>query len=142
MVKEFQGKYRFLSNFFPAQVTYEGTIYPSVEHAYQAAKSSNPEYRKKILNCEKPGQAKRLGKPIRRPGWPTDKYFIMYQIVYRKFKYNPELTKQLLDTGDAILEEGNTWGDTYWGIDLRTGQGENNLGRILMDVRSKLRKEG
>ena len=34
MIKEFQGKYRFLSNFYPVFVEYEGEIYPSVEHAY------------------------------------------------------------------------------------------------------------
>jgi len=141
-INEFRGKYKFLSNFYPSQVTYEGTIYPTVEHAYQASKSLDSNFRGKILLCETPTQAKKLGKLVAlREGWNNNRYYIMYKLVYRKFKYNPELAKQLLDTGDAILEEGNKWGDTYWGIDLRTGQGENNLGKILMYVRDRLKYE-
>ena len=47
--------------------------------------------------------------------------------------------KVLLDTGEEILEEGNTWHDTYWGVDLKTGEGKNMLGSILMRVRNELR---
>lgn len=44
----------------------------------------------------------------------------------------------LLDTGDAILEEGNHWNDTFWGVRLKNGQGQNHLGKILMQVRMEL----
>lgn len=47
----------------------------------------------------------------------------------------------LLATGDAVLKEGNTWNDVFWGVSLKTGQGENNLGKILMRVREKLHSE-
>ena len=43
--------------------------------------------------------------------------------------------EKLLDTGNAELQEGNNWGDRYWGVDLKTGYGENRLGRIIMKVR-------
>ena len=42
----------------------------------------------------------------------------------------------------APKPNGNTWGDTCWGVDLRTGQGENHLGRILMKVREELAGSG
>ena len=47
----------------------------------------------------------------------------------------------LLATKEAVLKEGNTWNDVFWGISLKTGRGENNLGKILMRVREKLRRE-
>ena len=140
-IREFQGQYRFLSNFWRAEVAYEGNIYPTVEHAYQAAKSLDPKFRAKVLLCETPGRAKRIGKQaILRSNWNREKYSIMHQLVYQKFKNNPDLQKKLLDTRDDVLQEGNEWGDTYWGIDLKTFTGENNLGKILMLVRKELKE--
>ena len=37
-ITRFHGEYRFLSNFYPVKVEYDGVQYPTVEHAYQAAK--------------------------------------------------------------------------------------------------------
>ena len=62
----------------------------------------------------------------------------MEEIVRAKFTQNEELKRLLLATGDKRLAEGNTWGDTFWGVDLRSGRGENHLGIILMRVREEL----
>ena len=61
----------------------------------------------------------------------------MYTVVTSKFKHNPRLLTKLLATGDAHIEEGNYWNDTYWGV--CKGEGYNHLGRILMQVRGELR---
>ena len=58
----------------------------------------------------------------------------------RLAKENEDLKQRLLATGDKRLVEGNTWGDTFWGVDLRSGRGENQLGRILMRVREELKE--
>lgn len=50
MIDSFRGQYRFLSNFFPALCNYEGIVYPTVEHGYQAAKTLNLDIRKKKKN--------------------------------------------------------------------------------------------
>ena len=63
----------------------------------------------------------------------------MEDIVRAKFTQNQELKQQLIGTGDAYLEEGNTWHDTCWGVDLKTGEGQNHLGKILMKVRQELK---
>lgn len=42
----------------------------------------------------------------------------------------------LINTGDAELIEGNSWGDTFWGE--CNGIGENNLGKILMKIRKEI----
>lgn len=45
----------------------------------------------------------------------------------------------LLATGSEELIQGNTWNDTFWGVNHQHPKGLNHLGRILMDVRSQLR---
>ena len=74
-----------------------------------------------------------------RKDWEQVKDRIMEEIVRAKFSQNEELKEQLLATGDAQLVEGNRWNDRYWGVDIRSGVGENHLGKILMKVRSELR---
>ena len=63
----------------------------------------------------------------------------MEEIVREKFRQNEELAKMLLATGDRILEEGNSWNDTFWGVSIKTRKGKNNLGIILMKVRDELK---
>jgi predicted NAD-dependent protein-ADP-ribosyltransferase YbiA (DUF1768 family) len=148
IIKEFQGPFRFLSNFGDGEAEYDNVVYKGREYAYQAAKAlpnfslidldekgevKIVNYREAIKACETSGKAKRLGKRAKlRPGWYEMRYAVMEEIVYNAFSRNLELKKELLGTGEAILQEGNLWGDTYWGIDLRTGKGENNLGKILL----------
>ena len=57
-----------------------------------------------------------------------------------EFTQNEDLKWRLIGTGDAYLEEGNTWHDTCWGVDAKTGTGQNHLGKILMKVREELKK--
>ncbi len=142
IVREFQGDYRWLSNFHMCSVKWAGKVYPSAEHAYQASKTMDWDERNTIARMNTPGQAKRAGRALTmRPDWDNIKRGAMRDIVEAKFRQNPDLAERLLYTGEATLEEGNRWGDTYWGVDLRTGKGENHLGRILMTVRTILREE-
>lgn len=62
----------------------------------------------------------------------------MHDIVRAKFEQNPDLRQKLLSTGSEELIEGNTWGDTFWGV--CKGSGQNWLGRILMFVRDEVRE--
>ena len=83
--------------------------------------------------------AKREGKKVQlRADWETVKNGVMEEVVRAKFSQNPDLLQKLLDTGDPELTEGNGWHDPYRGVDVRTGRGENHLGRILMKIRSEL----
>lgn len=135
MVNEFRGKYYFLSNFYPAPVTYEGLTYSTNEAAFQSAKTFLD--RKRFTNLD-PLSAKRLGRKVQlRPDWEEVKYNIMYEIVKAKFIQNPDLKEKLLQTGNQHLEERNTWGDKIWGT--VNGTGENALGKILMKVREELK---
>ena len=140
MISEFQGEYRFLSNFYEAPVDICGNVFPTAEHAYQAMKSNESSDWEIILACETPGQAKRAGRRVTmRDDWNEVKLEIMEEIVRRKFKHNHQLKLRLLATGDETLQEGNRWNDRYWGV--CRGVGKNHLGNILMTVREELRDD-
>lgn len=134
-ITEFQGEYRWLSNFYPAPVALDDETYPTVENAFQAAKA-NPKNRGSFRFCD-PGEAKRLGKRLLRPhDWDDRKVAVMRGLIQQKFAPGTELAEKLLATGEAELIEGNTWGDIFWGV--CRGLGENNLGRLLMEQRACL----
>jgi len=136
-IKGFFDNYRFLSNFEPCDVLFDGIIYPSSENAYQAAKSLDIEVRKKFVDISST-DSKKLGKIVEiRPDWNNIKLDIMYSIVFDKFTRNSKLGDQLIETSDKYLEETNYWKDTFWGV--CNGVGKNWLGRILMDVREQIR---
>jgi ribA/ribD-fused uncharacterized protein len=143
VIAEFRGSWRFLSNFWPCAVRYDGALYPSAEHAYQAAKTTDPDMRLYIAQCRTPGEAKRAGRDLPlRPGWDGPlRTKVMLMVVADKFLRNPELAGWLAATGGARLVEGNTWHDNFWG-DCHCGKlsgcslpGRNLLGLLLEGVR-------
>jgi ribA/ribD-fused uncharacterized protein len=144
MIDDFHGQYRYLSNFWPCKITYEGVEYPTSEHAYQAAKSLVHTTRLAVASCSSPGEAKRYGRNFKiRPDWEEKKFDIMVTILREKFKH-PDLAKQLKKTGNLPLIEGNTWHDNIWGnckcIKCRKVKGQNLLGKALMLIRNELQK--
>ena len=135
----FQGKQLFLSSFYEGTpFSWDGLSFQSAEAAFQSAKCLARVEREEFCHMS-PAAAKRYGRSVNlRPDWGQVKERIMYDIVLAKFTQDRSLAEQLLTTGDYELVEGNTWGDQYWGIDLRTMKGQNKLGNILMRVRYEL----
>lgn len=137
MINEFRGPYYFLSNFYEAPVTWNSITYRNNEAAFQSAKTNNITVRETFATMN-PSTAKREGRRVTlRPDWEEVKYQVMYEICLAKFTQNRELRERLLTTGDEYLEEGNTWGDRIWGT--VNGQGNNWLGKILMQVREEIK---
>lgn len=137
----FFGKNRFLSNFYPAEVVWDNIVWPTSEHAYQAAKFDDREVRLTISRMKTPQEAKAVGKGKGDASWHLRSLDVMYEIVKAKFTQNPQLKDRLLATGDAHLEEGNTWHDTFWGVcPPGSNKGQNHLGKILMRVREELKQ--
>jgi len=136
-IRNFSGGNGFLSNFSASPITVDGKVYPTVEHAFQAHKTVDPEWRERIRTAPTPGAAKRLGRKCPRvSNWDTERVNAMRYFLQLKFQ-EPGLRDRLLATGDAILIEGNTWGDTFWGV--CGGVGENMLGKLLMEIRDAQR---
>lgn len=137
-IHRFEGRFAFLNNFHACEVEYHGQLYPSVEHAFQAAKACNEFDRARILAARTPGEAKRLGNRIKlRSDWEEKKIRIMHALVRSKFT-NSTLRAMLIATGEAKLVEGNHWGDSFWGV--CNGVGKNHLGKILMKVRREVQR--
>jgi ribA/ribD-fused uncharacterized protein len=140
-ITSFDGDYKFLSNFFPAEVEFEGLVFPTVEHAYQAAKTVDMMERGAIRQAQKAGQAKRMGDHVtKRPNWEAIKERVMEQLLAKKFAY-PALADALLETLPSQLVEGNKYHDRFWGAELVDGRwiGLNRLGDKLMKLRNDLR---
>lgn len=147
-VEEFQGKFRFLSNFYPSKISLFGYEFASVEHGYQAfkwdfVKGIPEDFRDEMIkrfttkSDISAVKAKRMGKkvPVDVYYWDGYKITVMSNLIAEKFKI-PELRELLKATRHLFLQEGNNWGDTYWGVDLKTGKGQNNLGNLIMNERN------
>ena len=138
----FKNEHRFLSNFVPVEVKLDGVTYPSVEHAYVAAKTLDLSLREKIRIIPTSGKVKRFGrKLVLRQDWEDVKFDVMSSLLRQKFLQEPFRTL-LLETGESYLREGNYWSDRVWGCTLdpktNTWVGENNLGIMLMRIRDHL----
>lgn len=139
-ITSFSGSFRFLSNFYPCKVVYEGIEYPSSEHAYVAAKTDNQLQKLAISEIPGASDVKRFGRQIKlKDNWDNIKISIMKNIVEAKFDQNPDLMKLLQETRNYELIEGNNWGDKFWG-QSPLGNGRNELGKILMSVRDDITK--
>lgn len=145
-ITRFKGIYDFLSNFFPCQFEFDGDICRSSEHAYQAAKMLYPEDKTSMISSGTPGWCKRMGKALeKKDNWDNIKKDVMLRVLRAKFSVT-SLKGMLLATGDLELIEGNDHGDVYWGcvptgFSLEPRYGENNLGKLLMQVREELRAQ-
>ena len=138
-IREFWGVFRFLSNFQEAEIEWRGKTYATTEHAYQAAKAGNEAQHDLIRRSLTPGQAKRNGQRVPlRSDWEEIKDQIMYEVCLAKFSQHDTLNEALQATGDRELLEGNSWGDFYWGVCNKTGEGRNQLGKTLMRIREEL----
>jgi ribA/ribD-fused uncharacterized protein len=150
-ITHFAYEYDFLSNFYTVTVHLDGAAYASTEHAYQAAKTLDPEKRRVLTLDYNPSltarKAKQIGQTFKlREDWDKVKVPIMRELLFQKF--SGDLKQKLLDTGDAYLEEGNWWHDVFWGVCHHKMEGKtcrepehkayggNHLGYLLMDVRA------
>lgn len=135
----FVAEYRWLSNYFLCRVEWDGRVYGSAEAAYHSGKYLRAE--RDVFTTLDPDPARKLSraKPYDAAAWEARRMPTMREVVWAKFSQNPELAKKLLATGDRYLEETNWWGDKFWGV--YRGEGQNILGKIIMDTRARLAKE-
>lgn len=134
--------YGEFSNFAAFPIQLDKKKWPTSEHYFQAQKFSDPKDREEIRKANTPHIAARLGRDRRkklRKDWEAVKVNVMRQALHAKFTQHEDLGRLLLSTESARLTE-HTPNDDYWG-DGGDGSGRNMLGRLLMDLREKLRSE-
>ena len=138
----FRNEYKFLSNFHHAPIHTVIGECASVEHYYQAMKFEDESYQEKIRQADHPKQARKLGRnrfKKLRQDWAKVKPVIMTRAVYTQCRTHPELSEKLLATDNQRLVESSAY-DYYWGCG-RDRRGNNMYGKVLMNVRGKLKKE-
>ena len=142
MINCFENEYEFLSNFYEHPITYNGVVYPTNEHFFQAMKTPVLSEHLEIAAAATPGRAKRLGRKANLwSDWEEIKEDIMLQALRLKFA-DPALAEKLLATDGKYLIEGNWWHDNYWGVcscEKCGHQGRNRLGELLMKVREEIK---
>jgi len=125
-------------------------------HVYMIRKAQffkSEELVEKILNSKTPKEVKELGEDIPNydfKKWEKVRYLAMKSAVYLKFSENILLKESLIATGDKTLVNTIPH-DKVWGIGLniedptisddKNWDGENLLGKALMEVRSVLKNE-
>ncbi len=130
------------SNFAGFPIELEGKRWPTSEHYFQAQKfvATDPAWSVAIRKANTPGIAARMGRDRKRPlrrDWESVKDQVMREALAAKFEQHPELAELLLSTGDEPLVE-HTTNDNYW-ADGGDGSGKNMLGRLLVELRTRLR---
>ena len=132
---------RWLSNMAYVNIEYNGLIYPSTENFYQAMKYKS-QLTRNLISTLKPHEAKKYSRNnlMTNEKFEERKLDIMLYAQRKKYSQEPFKSK-LLSTGDCLLEEGNLWGDKFWGVDIKTREGENHLGKIIMRVREEMNND-
>lgn len=158
MIEKFRKEYFFLSNMKSLDnwiETDQGFLVPTAEHAYQAAKFQDRTIHQHIAwargnqddtRMHADGVAsKELAYNLAESGvkirsdWEVAKLGIMRVVIQQKFKKNQDLARMLVATAPEEIVEGNDWGDRFWGVDpIGSKNGDNHLGRILMQTRDEL----
>ena len=137
VINSFKGEYDFLSNRFGCSFVWQGIRFNNAETAFQASKFEDEAERRQFSRQSSAKAAMKGGQITPTPEWEESKLETMMLIQIAKFTQNPSLMKQLIATGDCIIINGNNKHETYWGVDLYSWEGENNLGKILMTIREK-----
>ena len=145
MINCFDKEWAFLSNFYESEIEFEGIVYPTNEHFFQAMKTLDIDERRAIANALTPGKAKRMGRRVTlRSDWEEVKEEVMFLGLCLKFA-DDQLADWLLETGDEELVEGTTWHDNEWGNctceKCKNIPGKNKLGKLLMKVRGMIKEE-
>lgn len=132
------------SNLYRRPVKFEGEVFVTSEHAYQAGKARKPEVRRWLMEAPSPALLAMAAHGLYywdvAPGWSTGKFARMRAVLRAKFSQHVDLGELLMSTGDARIVESATvdnevnrlWGEV-------AGVGRNMLGTMLMELRDEMR---
>ncbi|MBU6231172.1 NADAR family protein [Patescibacteria group bacterium] len=138
--------YIYFSPYTAHAIDLDGIRYPTVEHAYQCLRYSDPKIRAEISAAKSPVEAWEIStrhKDESDPSFRPNKREMMKKLMRMKMEQHAEVRKALLDSGDKeIVKHIDTYppGDGFWD-DGKNGEGENQMGKIWMELREELKKD-
>jgi ribA/ribD-fused uncharacterized protein len=138
-IRFYTPKFYVFNNFSAHAIEFRGKLYPTCEHAYQAAKCTDPQGQEAIRNARSPLEAKRLAnetyKAARDPDWGNKKVAVVEEVLRAKLAQHLEAKEALRESGNEdIVEDSPT--DYFWGIGA-DGSGQNVLGKLWMKLRDE-----
>lgn len=141
----YQWKLQPLDNFSAFGLIMDGEYFQTSEHAFQYLKfvNTNIEIANRIKESFSPNEARQIAqknKENKESNWSQIKYEKMKKVLRLKTEQNPYVKKVLLDTKDYVIAENCIDEDTDWGLD-NNNQGNNNLGKIWMEIRDEINNE-
>lgn len=128
-------------NFSAHAISWNGRLWPTVEHAYQAAKFHKQEIVDRIIRATSPGEAKKIAHERHlvdsvRLDWEAVKIFIMKELLRTKAEQHELVRRRLAASKGKILIEDSS-SDSFWGRG-RDWRGNNMLGKLWMEVRDEM----
>jgi ribA/ribD-fused uncharacterized protein len=135
--------YGAFSNLYRRPIQFEGDIFPTAEHAYQAGKARKRAVREWLMAAPSPALLAMAAHGLYywdiTPDWATIKFDRMRAVLRAKFTQHEDLRRLLVSTRNARLVESATtdnavnrlWGEV-------NGRGENMLGKLLIEIRTEL----
>jgi ribA/ribD-fused uncharacterized protein len=143
-IRFYTPEFYVFNNFSAHAIEFRGKFYPTCEHAYQAAKCTNPQVQEEIRHARSPLEAKRLAnekyRAAKDPQWGRKKVGVVEAILRAKLAQHPEAQEALRKSGhEEIVEDSPT--DYFWG-EGSDGSGQNMLGKIWMKLRAETQVDG
>lgn len=135
------------SNLYRREISFEGRVFPTAEHAYQYGKAAKAEVREWLMAAPSPSLLAMAAHGLYKwdvvPNWANIKLPRMRCVQLAKYEQHDDLCELLLSTGDARIVEVGTVNNTvnrFWGE--VNGKGQNMMGVMLMETRTLLRLRG
>lgn len=139
VIRGFFGRNAWLGNSYPVKFRLHGMFWKSVDHYIFACRAIKESDRDAVRNAKTPIEARVISKEIKwRPDWKEADAKNVNEAVEAKFTQNAELGRKLIYTRDIELVHENRWNDKLWGV--CDDEGENLLGKLLMEVRDRIEK--
>jgi ribA/ribD-fused uncharacterized protein len=143
-----QGQFRFyltashvLDSMSACVVRFRDELWPTEEHAYQAAKFAERSIIDLIKAASTPYEAKSLARDCKRyrsDNWHDVRVDIAREIVFAKARQHKVVRDVLEETGQSVIIEDSPH-DSFWGRGPNY-DGQNHKGRLWMEARNLLRQ--
>jgi ribA/ribD-fused uncharacterized protein len=139
--------YIYFSPYTSHALEIDGKVYPTLEHAYQCARYTDPKIIEEIRNAHSPVKAWEISakyKHLQVPEFKNEehKLKVMKDLMRLKAEQHEEIRSALAESkGMKIVKHIVTYppGDGFWD-DGEDGNGLNHIGRMWMEIRDEIIK--